>query len=110
MVTFKKSIHEALEKYVPKCLIKASRRIPWITHAIKQKMKQRKRLYDRAKKFQTNESWEAYCMIRNQITQEVNEAHTNYQRQLFENNTHTVSKRFWKYIKVCAKTTLEFLP
>jgi len=62
-------------------------------------MKQRKRLYDKAKKSQTHESWEAYCMIRNQITQEVNEAHRNYQCQLFENNTHTVSKRFWKYIK-----------
>jgi len=68
-------------------------------HAIKLKMKQRKQLYDKAKKSQTHESWKAYHMIRNQITQEVNKAHANCQCQLFENNTHTISKRFWKYIK-----------
>ena len=39
---FKKSICEALEKYVPKRLIKTSGRIPWITHTIKRKMSQRK--------------------------------------------------------------------
>ena len=100
---FKGAIHEALEKYIPKRQIKTSRCIPWITHAIKLKMKERKQLYDRAKKIQTHKSWEAYRIIRNQVTQEISEAHTNYQTQIFENNTCTVSKRFWKYIKSLRK-------
>ena len=73
-------------------------------------MKKRKQLYDRARKTQTLESWEAYRITRNQITQEISEAHTNYQTKIFENDTCTVSKRFWKYIKTCKKIVLEFLP
>ena len=90
---FKGAIHEALEKYIPKHHIKTSRCIPWIKHmhAIKLKIKERKQLYDRAKKIQTHESWEAYRIIRNQVTQEISEAHTNYQTQIFENNICTVS-------------------
>ena len=65
---FKGAVHEALEKYVPKCQIKTLRRIPWITYAIELKMKKRKQLYDRARKTQTHESWEAYRIMRNQIT------------------------------------------
>ena len=73
-----------------------------MTHAIELKMKKRKQLYDsldRATKTQTHESWEAYCIMRNQITQEISEAHTNYQTQIFENNTCTISKRFIKNLR-----------
>ena len=52
----KGAIHEALEIYIPKRQIKTSRCIPWKTHAIKLKMKERKQLYDRTKKIQTHES------------------------------------------------------
>ena len=81
---FKGAIHEAVEKYIPKRQIKISRCIPWKTHAIELKMKKRKQLYDRARKIQTHEFWEAYRIMRNQ---EISEAHTNYQTQIFENNT-----------------------
>ena len=46
-----------------------------MTHAIKLKMKERKQLYERARKTQTHESWEACRIIRNQA-QEISEAHT----------------------------------
>ena len=70
-----------------------------MTRAIELKMKKRKQLYDRARKTQKHESWEAYCIMRNQITQEISEAHTNYQTQIFENNTCTISKRFIKSLQ-----------
>ena len=49
---------------------------------------------DRTRKTQTHESWKVYHIMRNQITQEISEAHTNYQIQIFKNNTCTVSRRF----------------
>ena len=52
-----------LEKYIPKCQIKTLRCIPWITHAIKLKMKETKQLYDRARNTQTHRTWEAYIII-----------------------------------------------
>ena len=103
------TIHEALEKYVSKHQIKASRHILWITHAIKLKMKERKQLYDRAMKTQKHESWEAYCIMRNQITQL---KHIRTIKSKFLKITPgTVSKRFWKCIKsLREKIMLEFLP
>ena len=71
-----KYIHEARENYIPKCQIKTSRRIPWITHAIKLKMKERIQLYDIT---QAHESWEA---MRNPITQEISD--TNHQTQILK--------------------------
>ena len=48
-------------------------------------MKDRKQLYDKAKKDQTPEAWKAYCNITNNVTQALIEnAHTDYQRQLFD--------------------------
>ena len=48
--------------------------------------------------------------MRNQITQVISEAHTNYQTQIFENNTCTVLKRFWKYIKSLRKDCVGIPP
>ena len=45
-----------------------------------------------------------------QITQEISQAYTNYQTQSFENNTCTVSKRFWKYIKSLQKDCVGIPP
>ena len=72
-------------------------------------MKDRKRLYDKAKKDQTPEAWEAYRRTRNRVTQAINNAHTDYQDQLFETNSNTVSKKFWNMLRVCAKIVLELL-
>ena len=59
-------------------------------------MKDRKRLYDKAKRDQTPEAWRAYCNVRNKVTQAIENDHVVYQSQLFDT---TVSKKFWKYIK-----------
>ena len=60
---------------------------------MKLKMKKRKQLYEKAMKTQTRESWEAYPIMRNQITHEISEAHTNYQTQIFEDNTCTLFQK-----------------
>ena len=36
---------------------------------------------------------------RNNVTQAIENAHTDYQRQLFDTKLNTVSKKFWKDIK-----------
>ena len=51
-------------------------------------------------KTQIHESWEAFPIMRNQITQEISEAHTNYQTQIFENNTCTDLKDFVSIMKI----------
>ena len=64
--------------------------LAWINHHIKHLMKDRKRLYDKAKMKQTPEIREAYRKIRNKVTQAIENAHTDYQQQLFDTESNTV--------------------
>ena len=97
LATLQRSYPQSTRKVYPQASDQTSKCIPWVTNAIKLKMKERKQLYGRARETQTRESWEAYYII--SITQEISEAHTNCQTQIFENNTCTVSKIFRKFIK-----------
>ena len=80
--------------------ITSSKHIPWINNHIKHL---RKRLYDKAKRKQTPKTWEAYWKIRNKVIQAIEDAHGDYQEQLFDTESNTVSKEFWKYIKGLCK-------
>ena len=92
--------------YVPQRPLKSSCHLPWLSKHIKSKMKQRKRLYNKAKSSQTPEDWAAYCSIKNEITSDIRRSHTNYQNRLFDNT----SKNFWKCIKNLRKDCVGVSP
>ena len=49
--------------------------------------------------------------MRSQITSEISEVYNiNYQFWIFENNTYTVSKRFWTYMKSLRKNHVGIPP
>ena len=62
-------------------------------------MQKRKRLYNVAKSSGSQEAWSNYRKTRNEITKEINEAHKVYQEKLFDCDTNSGHKSFWKYIK-----------
>ena len=74
-----------------------------LNHQIKLKIKQRKRLNNVTRRSQTPSAWESYRKIKNEITKEIRTAHSNYQYQLFDNDSNNTSKKFWKYIKSLRK-------
>lgn len=51
-------------------------------------MKERKQLYDIAKKTKSSETWKSYCRLRNEVTKELYATHANYQSQLFTDNSN----------------------
>ena len=86
--------------------MQSSNHIPWLNPQIKLKIKHRKKLYNTARRLQTLSAWESYHMIKIEITEEVRTAHSNYQCQLFDNDSNNTSKKFWKYIKSIRKDHL----
>ena len=59
-----------------------------------------KQLYNKAKRSNLQDDWEAYCKIMNSINTTLKEAHNIYYRRLF-NNFFTISgnlQQFWRYI------------
>jgi len=89
---FKSELLSAIDQYIPP----------------RSKMKQRKRLYDKAKVSQLPGDWAAYRTIKNEITSEIKKSHANYQNRLFDNEGQ-VSKIFGNMSRTYVKTVLELV-
>ena len=64
---FKKAVINTMLKNIPQREIKSRKYLPWLNQDIKSKMKERKNLYDKAKKTQLPEDWNAYRLTRNTV-------------------------------------------
>ena len=97
-------------KHIPSKLVKSRNKLPiWINSSIKQKMKQRKRLYDKAKQSGNDTDWCDYKQARNEVNSLLETAHHNYRTNLF-NDSSTSKKRFWSYIKAKRKDNTGVAP
>ena len=63
----KDAIYVATNKCIPTKYTKTCIKLPWINPVIKQKMKTRKHLYDKAKQTNTHTDWCAYKQARNEV-------------------------------------------
>ena len=79
---------------IPQKLSKKCNRLPWITYTLKPIMHQRKSLYNTAKRLQTDDTWSKYCKLKNEIDEEIKEAHEKYQSNLFNNDDNNVKYVF----------------
>jgi len=97
---FKDAIHESISKHIPQRTIQSNNNLPWINKRIKKDMKTRKRLYDTAKRSNSERDWSAYRKMKNLINNKLREAHNNYCGKLFNDS---FGGTIWKYIKAKCK-------
>jgi len=64
---FKNAIHESISKHIPQVPIQTNINLPWINKRIKRDMKTCKRLYDTAKRSNSERDWSAYRKMKNLI-------------------------------------------
>ena len=104
-LSFKHMLTTTINENIPKKLHKSNRHLPWINHSIQQQMRQRKKLYNKAKRLQSQEAWSQYHISKNKIIEEINQAHERYQNNLFDGqtDTHHNLERFCRYIKKLRK-------
>jgi len=102
---FKQAINNAITSNIPQTMSRPSKELPWINHSIKKQMKQRKKLYNKAKRLQTEEAWLNYRTTKNNVTNLIREAHKKYQNKMFSDNGGINYKKFWRYVKTIRKDT-----
>ena len=99
----KRTITEAISKFVPQKTLGGKQHVPWITTHIKRLIRRRQSRYNAAKKHNTNKNWKKYNEMRNLVRKIMNETHDNYVRQILnhyeDSKNSSLSKNFWKYIK-----------
>ena len=99
----KDTLLHIIDKYVPFKHVNNGNHLPWITKSIKLQMKQRKSLYDKAKRTQAASDWRAYRKARNQVNKALSTAHQQYYTHLFDDAHTNNNKRFWSLVKKLRK-------
>ena len=92
---WKNSFLYAVGRCIPKVTIKSEKRVPWVTHAIKQAMRKRGALFRKAKCSGCSADYQLYKHHRNRVLSMLRDS-----RQSFFNNLDAAnSKEFWKAVR-----------
>ena len=75
---FKEVVDKAVTNHVPHKVNRSHNRLPWINKPIKKDMKLRKCLYNKAKRTNLQNDWDAYHTLRNSINTKLKGAHNKY--------------------------------
>ena len=97
----KTTIHKLMTRHIPQKSVGTRFNLPYITPAIKRKIRRRHRVYKKAKKRGRKKDWEETQKLRKEINQELQKAYANYINRLLdpEEDKPGAIKRFYRYIK-----------
>ena len=97
--SFKTIVQTCIDKHVP--LIEKTIRgkdSPWLTSDIKEKIRERDYYLRKAKSTRSENDWSTYRRLRNTTTGLIRKSKAKYQREGFQDNTHSPNE-FWEEIK-----------
>ena len=94
-----KGIQSIIDKEIPSKLSKSKQQYPWITDSIKKSMQKRDRLYVKAMKTRSPETWKRFKDIRTATKEEIRNSRRNYVNTMIGENIKEDPKPFWSYIK-----------
>ena len=104
-----KTIHEAMDKYIPHKQSKAKRHLPWVSPPVKRLMNKRDRAHKKARRTGKPKDLIAYKRLRNATVKRVLETHNRYLAEVMgsinpdpTSNSSIVNgaKRAWSYLKL----------
>jgi hypothetical protein len=101
---FKNILQSVMRENIPQKTLSGRNHIPWMTYSIRRKIRQKQRLYNKAKRSREEKDWKAFRDARRTIKHLLEKAHTDYVMNLLSmpdsNKQHTsITKKFWRYIK-----------
>ena len=96
----KKGLVKIMDDCIPSRMTSNKHNLPWINDRLRREIKRKHRLFQKAKKDNTQEAWDRYKQQKRTTQKDIRQAHWNHvnnriEKQLDEGN----SKPFWKYIK-----------
>ena len=94
---FKTSLLSSAERYIPSSHHRSSYNLPWVNRKIRKLLRQKKRLYNQAKR--TN-NWQNFKIHQKECRRHLRRAEWQYINTTIENGLMTRnSKPFWRYVK-----------
>ena len=96
---FTDNVKNAMDNYIPSKLSSSSHKSPWITREVRRMSKKKQRLYNKAKKSQSERAWKAYKDFQKATQKKQRQNYWSYQNNLFSDPDDKSNKTFWSYIK-----------
>ena len=96
----KNGLVKIMNDHIPSRMTSNRHNLPWINDRLRREIKRKHRLFQKAKKDNTQEAWDRYKQQKRTTQKDIRQAHWNFvnnkiEKQLDEGN----NKPFWKYIK-----------
>ena len=104
---FSDTLHNTGGKKIKKCMSVKTISVrqcdkPWITEEIKQTMRKKNKLHEKAKIFNTGQSWKSFGQIRNDITYAIRKRKLDHLQDLDNRASSSATfgtKNWWKLVK-----------
>ena len=107
---FKTSITEIINKNIPRKTMSDRHDVPWVTKDIKRRIRQKQRLYNKAKKSKNDGDWARFKMARRCIKQDIKTAHDQYLCNILNISEPTNHNKIWSYVKKQRKDSVGIPP
>jgi hypothetical protein len=106
------NLTETIERNIPSKYTTTRWNLPWMTTEIKQMIRKKQRLYNKAKKSNDKEHWNNFKLYRKNLKDKLQNAHDDYVKNIptpeetktihidsSRDQIYTTTKKFWSYIK-----------
>ena len=97
--TFTQTIHESMKKNIPSKMSSSKPSLPWVNATLQKKIKNKRKLYDRARKTGDFTLWDKFKEPRRKIDRELRKGRQDYIRGIGASLQTDNTKPFWNYVK-----------
>ena len=96
---FKECVMSTISKNILCKTISGRVNLPYITREIKRLINKKKRIYNKARKFNRPKDWNHFRKLRKYVHCMLNKAYWNYKNGLLDPEQDNNNKQFWRYVK-----------
>ena len=101
--SFKHYLNRGIDKFIPSKTAKEKNRLPWINADLKHLIRKRNKCFRTKNRTHNPRDIEQHKSLRREVQKKTRQSYWNYINSIFEDsndaNEHTLSKRFWSFIK-----------
>lgn len=96
---FFKSTIDSVMRQIPSKTWNGKPSHPYVSRSIIQQMRKRDKLYGKAIRERTDETWESYKKKRREVQKSLRKSHHDYMNNVIGDSLKTDGKKFWTYVK-----------
>ena len=113
--SFKTTLLNAMQEFIPQKQIKPRHVLPWVTHSIRKLVRAKQRLHSKLRQHHCPNNLDKYKEARHKLQREIRKSYWTYLENIIDYTTdeqdrHTKQTKFWSFIKQTRKDSSAIPP